>query len=64
MTNPIHPRATEYGGWPGLVQPEPHTPTAAERLSAAVRTDPSDVAANADTVIAEDRKRGAERLNK
>lgn len=65
MTEPHKERgASEFGGWPGVVQPPPHELTAAEQLNFAVQSNPSDPAANAETVAEEHRKRGRGRLNK
>ena len=34
-------RGTEYGGVPGLVQPEPHTPVAREKLLMIYQSNPA-----------------------
>ena len=33
---------SEYGGVPGLVQPDPHQPRASEKLMGLYQTDPAD----------------------
>jgi hypothetical protein len=35
-------KPSEYGGYPGLVQPPPHVPTADEVLGMVAKTDPDD----------------------
>ena len=57
--------ASEFGGWPGVVQPAPHdiADVPYEQLNFSVQTDPSDPAANAGTVAEAHRKRGKDRLN-
>lgn len=43
--------ASEFGGVPGLVQPDPHVPTASERLSAIYAIDPTDDGTEAGSVV-------------
>jgi hypothetical protein len=56
---------SEYGGYPGLVQPAPHDieEVPYELLNLVTRTDPSDPAADANTVAETERKQGRSRLN-
>lgn len=66
MTNPIRDGATEFGGWPGRVQPEPHDilDVPYEQLNLAVRSDPSDATSNASTVRAREQTEAEKRLSK
>lgn len=56
-----YPRGgTEYGGYPGLIQPEPHSveDDAAEQLMLAQLTDPADQESSIETVADEIRAQG------
>lgn len=57
---------SEYGGYPGLIQPAPHDPedSSAEMATLTVRSDPDDEASGPLTVAEADRVRGKERLGK
>ncbi len=48
MTNPREPGASEFGGVPGPIQPEPHQMTAAERARLERRVNPADATDNVD----------------
>lgn len=56
---------SEYGGYPGVVQPAPHDieDVPYEMLNLTTQTDPSDPEANAGTVAEAHRKAGRGRLN-
>lgn len=64
MSSPIQDGASEFGGHPGFIQPDPHDilDVPSEQLSLTVQTNPSDPAANAITVAEEWRARGRRRL--
>jgi hypothetical protein len=55
---------SEYGGYPGLIQPEPHdfTDSSTEMLMLSRLTNPSDPASSEETVAAELRKDAEKRL--
>jgi hypothetical protein len=57
---------TEFGGYPGLVQPAPHDPedVASEQLSALYGTDPGVETSSPEGVIAQRRRDGRARLGK
>lgn len=57
-----YPRGgSEYGGYPGLVQPEPHdiTTDAGEQLMLAYLTDPADPSSSVESVADDIRRQGA-----
>lgn len=39
---------SEYGGYPGLIQPPPHEPTAYEQMRIVYQLDPADAEDNVD----------------
>lgn len=43
-------RPSEYGGYPGLIQPAPHVPDAAEIRHLVSQTDPADLESGEDLV--------------
>lgn len=56
-----YPRGgSEYGGFPGLIQPEPHDirTSAAEQLMLAQMTDPADVESSVESVADDIRAQG------
>ncbi len=42
---------SEFGGVPGMIQPEPHIPTASERLRMIYAIDPTDDGTRSDSVV-------------
>jgi hypothetical protein len=42
---------SEFGGVPGIIQPPPHVPTAAERLHMVHAIDPTDAGTEPDSVV-------------
>jgi hypothetical protein len=42
---------SEFGGVPGIIQPAPHVPTAAERLHMVYAIDPTDPGTEPDSVV-------------
>jgi hypothetical protein len=51
---------SEYGGFPGLIQPDPHevTMSATEQLMAAQLSDPADASSGIESVTDEIRRQG------
>lgn len=54
---------TEFGGYPGVVQPKPHELKSYEVLNNATQSDPSDPESSELSVAEEHRKAGRDRLN-
>jgi hypothetical protein len=52
LVSPYDYRAgSEFGGVPGIIQPAPHVPTAAERLHMVHGIDPTDPGTEVDSVV-------------
>lgn len=60
MSAPFPKGGTEYGGYPGLIQPEPHdiTSSASEQLMLAQLTDPADETSSVESVAEDVRRQG------
>lgn len=58
MAGKMPPGGSEYGGYPGLIQPEPHKweESASEQLSLAFKTDSTEVESSPGSVAEELRK--------